>query len=331
MSSGETDGAALPIDIEEGSRANEAFMLLADSTRLDILLALWERYEGTMGDNAMTFSELFDAVDYDDRGNFSYHLKKLVGTYLVKSSDGYELSGVGLQLVRTVVGGFGVAAPELDLPAPDHDCPNCGARTDAVVRDQWFYRLCTACDGYFRKPGAPDGIISGAEVPAGAFVGRDPADLPRVIEQPTRNNRLSNIERICHGCSGPVHAELTVCPDHTAGGPCAACGTAFPAQVRFTCAVCKHDSIAHPRAVASCHPAVVAFYYDRGLPIQYDVKDPESYGRWKEQSMTHEMAVLSAEPPLVEVTMRYGGDELRLTLDGDIDVVDVVGPVPTET
>jgi hypothetical protein len=29
--------------------------------------------------------------------------------------------------------------------------------------------------------------------------------------------------------------------------------------------------------------------------------------------------------------MCYGGDELRLTLDGDVDVVDVVGPTPIET
>lgn len=330
MSLGDGEVREAEIDIEEGSPAHEGFMLLADRTRLDILLALWERYEGSLGHNAMTFSELYDAVDYDDRGNFNYHLKKLVGTYLSKSPSGYELSGIGLQLVRTVVGGFGVGVPDVELPAPDRDCPKCGAPTEAVVRDQWFYYLCTECEGFFRKPGAPDGIISGAEVPAGAFVGRDPADLPRVLEQPTSNARLSNIEGICPYCSGPVESEMTVCPDHDEEGPCETCGTAFPARVRFTCAVCKHDSIAHPRAVTSCHPAVVAFYYDRGLPIQFDLKDSESYAAWKDEAITHEMTVVSAEPPLVEIRMRYDGDELRVTLDGTVDVVDVVGPMPTE-
>ena len=35
----------------------------------------------------------------------------------------------------------------------------------------------------------------------------------------------------------------------------------------------------------------------------------------------HEQELVSAEPPRVRVTVRYGGDELRLTIDESMNVL----------
>ncbi|QRV14078.1 helix-turn-helix transcriptional regulator [Haloterrigena salifodinae] len=52
----------------------EAFRLLGHEIRVQILLALWRA-----SDHALGFSELYDAVDVDDSGQFTYHLSKLEG------------------------------------------------------------------------------------------------------------------------------------------------------------------------------------------------------------------------------------------------------------
>ncbi|NIQ52585.1 MAG: hypothetical protein GWN85_03630, partial [Gemmatimonadetes bacterium] len=54
--------------------ATEAFSLLANETRLGILLAIWEEQVPLAEDNTVPFSRLFERVAIEDRGNFSYHL-----------------------------------------------------------------------------------------------------------------------------------------------------------------------------------------------------------------------------------------------------------------
>ena len=52
---------------------DEAFAVLGDETRLQILQTLGE------ADEPLAFSALFDRIEYDDSSNFGYHLDKLVG------------------------------------------------------------------------------------------------------------------------------------------------------------------------------------------------------------------------------------------------------------
>lgn len=47
--------------------------------RVSILQTLWDAFESGRGGDDLSYSELFEAVDYDDSGNFSYHLQKLTG------------------------------------------------------------------------------------------------------------------------------------------------------------------------------------------------------------------------------------------------------------
>ena len=76
--------------------AEEAFSALGNQTRMQILLALWRAYDPFASDNAVPFSELFEAVGVDDSGQFNYHLGKLRERFVTRRETGYELTPVGL-------------------------------------------------------------------------------------------------------------------------------------------------------------------------------------------------------------------------------------------
>ena len=73
----------------------EAFGVVANETRLDILEALW-RAE----DRPVAFSELHDSVEMRDSAQFNYHLQQLTDQFVAKTDDGYDLRHAGAQVVR---------------------------------------------------------------------------------------------------------------------------------------------------------------------------------------------------------------------------------------
>jgi hypothetical protein len=74
------------------------------------------------------------------------------------------------------------------------------------------------------------------------------------------------------------------------------------------------------------YPSVVAFYHDRGIPVQYESAERGSF-QPRFQEIDHgeeiEYELVSTDPPRVRVTFRHEGDELALTLDEGVNVVDV--------
>jgi hypothetical protein len=69
------------------------------------------------------------------------------------------------------------------------------------------------------------------------------------------------------------------------------------------------------------HPAVVAFCWDHGIELGYASDDT---ARWLTNLFENvDQELLSSDPPRVCVSVEYGGDELRLTLDEEMNVVDV--------
>lgn len=75
---GETDGPE-----DSGLPPDEAFAVLGDESRIDILKSLGE------ANDQLSFSELYERVDTPDSGQFSYHLDKLLGHFVRKTDDGY--------------------------------------------------------------------------------------------------------------------------------------------------------------------------------------------------------------------------------------------------
>jgi DNA-binding transcriptional ArsR family regulator len=312
-----------------GPRAVEAFSVLGHETRLAILLALWEAYEPFAAENAVPFAELRKRVGMRDGSQFNYHLSRLVGHYVGKTERGYELRHAGHQLVRAVIAGAGIEDPTLEPTEVDQRCPVCGASTNVLYRDERLFQVCTECDGRLGgmshyRPGT---LVSTDLDPAGVH-GRTPDELLNAGF--VRGMRIiqSGIEGVCAVCSGPIERWLNVCTDHPSEGMCPTCGRRYDVMVRFRCPVCK----AHSEVDPSCswlvlhHPAVVAFYYDRGIPVQYESAGTGSFQpRFQEIDFGKDVGyeLLSADPPRVRVTFRHEGDELALTLDEEANVVDV--------
>jgi hypothetical protein len=80
-----------PVNVEIQSPA-AVFEALASETRIEILEAL-----GDPPGETMSFAELYEAISIDDSGNFSYHLNKLLGTFVRKEGEEYLLSHAGEQ------------------------------------------------------------------------------------------------------------------------------------------------------------------------------------------------------------------------------------------
>jgi len=81
--------------------AEDAFSLLGESLRLDIIRVLWEAGRG----NPVRFSNLYDHIDVSDSSRFNYHLQQLIPHYVRKSEEGYRLTEAGERIVRAVNAG----------------------------------------------------------------------------------------------------------------------------------------------------------------------------------------------------------------------------------
>lgn len=324
----DADSGESPLDAAAGAagpHATEAFALLGNDTRLAILLALWEAYDPASDDNVVSFSELFAQVDYDNAGNFSYHLDQLDGQFVRKRADhgGYELRDTGLAVVKTIIAGAGVADTSLDPTEIERLCPLCGATTAVSYDDGILYQVCTACDGIAAGPSLPDGYLNATPFHPAGLTDRNPTELVEAAEVAAYRHMQTMIEGLCTACSGPVDATLEACSDHYADGVCENCGRAHAFWARFECRVCKDHHVTTPVVLTVFHPAIIAFYYDHGLSPQWHAREFDGLPQASEDDLDHEMAMVSEDPVRVEVTISLNGDDLRVTFDETASVVSV--------
>ena len=317
-----------PLDTAAGAAgpaATEAFALLANETRLAILLVLWESYHPAAEDNAVSFSELYEQIDYDNAGNFSYHLDQLDGQFIRKRAEpeGYELRDTGLSLVKTVIAGAGVADASLDPVDIDRPCSLCRGTTAVSYEDGVLYQICTDCDGVSTEAALPDGYLNATTFPPAGLTDRSPAELVAAAEVTAYRRMQTMVEGICSACSGPVDALLETCSGHNPDGVCENCGRAHAVWARFQCRVCKDHHVTTPAVLSVFHPAVVAFYYEHGVSPRWHAREFDGLPRVGDDQLDHRMALVSEDPPRVEVTICLDGDELGLMFDETVSVVGV--------
>lgn len=319
------DGPLAGADDWVDGRATEALSLLGDETRVAILLALWEAYRPPLDeDGPLSFSELYDRVDIRDSGRFNYHLDKLRDHYIQKTDDGYKLRPFGLKLVQTVLGGVGrdvsLERSEIDVP-----CPLCDGVTAVTYYDGRLYHFCTECPGGGTgREGAPEGMLFAEQLQPAGLSNRSAEEVFAAGRFGLNQIQTMLAGGLCPRCSGAVETAVHVCEGHVEDddGPCPACGNRSAMRVQWTCSVCKNDGFRSPNGVVLLHPAVIGFYHDHGLDVGgYPSNDFETCKR--AMRLDHDQELLSTEPVRILVTVRYGGDELRLTLDGAMAVVDI--------
>ena len=312
-----------------GPNATEAFSILGNETRLAILITLWDELDPFAEDPtdymvgaAIPFSELRRRVGVRDPGQFHYHIDQLVGRFVKKTDDGYELNAAGKEVVRTVIATVGFDQQSTEPSEIDDPCPFCGAPTEVTYQNYRLYQVCTECDGMYSLDEHPDGIIVGWKS-SPALINHGSAEgMYYASRREAAHLYALRYEGVCARCSGPITRSVHVCEDHDPqdGASCPACDRQFEVAGRFVCDVCKEGNICPVlKAVWAPHHRVIdEFLVSHGvLPeFPYLTKVP-----WLET----EESIISVDPIKVRITLSVGNDELELLVDEEINVVEAPG------
>lgn len=334
MGDGNTTGSSTEVDVGgTDEQVTHLFSLLGDETRVGTILALAEASAplnrevwNPTGMNAVPFSDLRERVGAPDPGNFNYHLGKLDGHFIQQTSDGYELSPAGRRIVKTVISIAGFEDTALPETQIDLACPNCGAPTALVHRQQRMYHRCTECDGNVVVGGQhPSGILSGVMLDQAVIRNRSPEEIVLAQYAWKFHSFALALEGLCMMCSGRIEGSLHVCEAHepASAGPCRACGYSYEATGQFVCSVCNHTQLWGLIQLGVIHPAGIAFCREHGIDIEFGDRDLGTLERLFGLYGKSELDIQSHEPPRVGVTLRNRDDELQLTFDHDLAVDEV--------
>jgi DNA-directed RNA polymerase subunit RPC12/RpoP len=238
-------------------------------------------------DDPLAFSELRDRVDVRDSGRFNYHLGELRGRFVERGEDGYALRFAGRKLVGALYSGVYTEDVGRIGPQPvEGSCVNCGSALEAVYEDEHGKIDCTDCEVTVVMSGIPPAFVEGRE-----------DDLAAAIDGYVRTTQRSFLDGFCSACSGPTTGRLTE-------------GEFGPRAV-LTCERCGSKFHGLAGWVAMDHAATVAFYHDHDRDL-HDIP-------------TWELGWLDAaewDGDRALLTVELAGDELRLTVDDSLAVVD---------
>lgn len=315
------------------SETTDAFAILGNETRLAILFALWEAYEPGAEENSLSFSALREEVGVRQGAQFNYHLDKLVGRFVRKAEAGYELRRSGLLLVQSIIAGTATTAPDFEPSEIDAECPLCGAATAIVYENVYVYQRCTECEGWTTAEDAhPRGTLVGWTLEPTGLTNRTAREVFAVSTIKTFGRMAMRFEGVCPECSGPVEWTLEICEDHDGGEGerCSQCGRSDAILAREVCTVCKSWGRGSPSLKVIFHPAVVSFFYDRGVEIGFTGGlDFETVRDILALSEEFTEEVVSQAPLRIAVRITHGQDHLELLLDEQMRVVEVSGTEST--
>jgi len=309
----------------EGLAPEDAFAILGDETRLDIVRTLWESgalHEYDDIDDSITrisFSTLRRRVGVDDNGQFNYHLSKLTPHFVRQEADGYRLSGAGKKIARTVVAVAGEPDSEV-VSEVDTPCPLCGAAVTAAYEDQWLRFACAECGGLFGDA-APEGTLLNFPFPPAGITdaGHAVEDIMTTGLYRCMLDLTYMMQGVCRECTGHVCGTVSVCEDHDAGETaCETCGSPFESWGELRCETCGFGKRLPIELCILGLAPVIGFLYNQ----EFDVLAP-SLSEVVDLLQTQVETAVFQEPRHVAATIEADGDELTLVLNDELGVVDV--------
>lgn len=304
----------------DASTRNEAFQLLSDNTRLEILHVLWE-HQNRSGTPSMRFADLRDHLSADDPGRLNYHLNKLTTHFVRRTEDGYQLREAGKRIVRVLLSGTAIDDPEIDPVDVDMSCWYCDGQAKWSYRDGWRYLECTNCDARC-VDSFPPGVLSKSVFPPSGLLDRTPNEINEADRIWSAHRRASVMDEVCPECAGSMPVEsIDICADHDPDWDnyqyCEGCGSIFWMRVSHVCEVCKYSWKLPTLFYPTRHPAVVAFFYEHGIEFDLAVHEQRTL------ILDFREELVSADPVRIRTTIPIEGEELQLTFDEGMDVIDV--------
>ena len=272
---------------DTGFDAAQAFSLLGDETRVAILEAL-----AASSDAPKTFAQLREAVGVEDSGRFNYHLGKLVGRFVEKTEDGYQLTFAGSRVVGAVYEGTYAEGDTIEPITLDADCMECGASLELAYADERVTVECSECEN----------VDAAFGFPPGAIAGREPEELPAVLNSHTVTMLEQLRSDFCTNCSGPVSPSIDAADEEV--------------TVQFSCDRCYTTARTSVASLLLTEPAVVSFHYDHGIDIRETLLGTLG---WLVDNDTEQV---SESPPRYAVTGTLDDERLRVVVDDTLEVVE---------
>lgn len=296
---------------------DEVFAVLGEETRLRILRELGA------AERPLAFSELFDRIDYPDSSNFGYHLDKLVGHFVRKTDEGYDLWQAGSRVVQAVLSGVVTDVPVLEPTEVDRPCPFCSENVEVAFRQEQVVLHCSNCSGMFEeRDSGEDGFDDFGNLgvlllpPAGVHE-RAPDAVLRAAEIWTATELQAVAEGVCRRCSAPVDHSTEACAAHDAtGGQCEACGHRFGSRFTATCTTCPFHIVTPLVTPLAARSVVKGFLIEHGI-------DPISTEAFVFMKAAVEETIRSTDPLEVHFSLSADGDTLEVTMDEELSVVEV--------
>jgi hypothetical protein len=269
----------------------DAFAIVGNETRLRILEALWE------ADRPAAFSDLRRSVGMRDSAQFNYHLSKLRDQFVRKTDDGYEFQQAGKAIVRAVLAGTYNQNPELEPFPVEGDCVVCGGELNARYEDEVFYIMCSDCE-------RPHGTHT---FPPGGLEDRTREEVLAAFNQRARHLSCLCADGVCPECNGRVRTEIEPWEEMTEQ----------ELVVLHECDRCGKDIPSTAGLALLDDAEIVSFYRDHGV-------DLNTVPFWTLEWCTsdHHTEVLSRDPWRLRLTIPVGEEALRVTVDGDLTVLE---------
>ncbi|SDK84244.1 winged helix-turn-helix domain-containing protein [Natronorubrum texcoconense] len=271
----------------------DAFALIGNETRLAILEALW-----AADDRPVAFSELRREVGMRDSAQFNYHLQKLLGQFVVGSEDGYDFKHAGEKVVRSVIAGSFNEHPTIDPFPVEGSCVACGGPLEARYRDERLAIGCRDCGHGHGEYGFPPGGLND----------RTRDEVAAAFDQRVKHLHCLAADGVCPECSGRVESHVVEDDD---------CCLGATVRIDHECVQCGHTLCSAPGLRLLDHSQVVGFHRERGVSL-----DERPYWTLPWCVSDEYTTVVDRDPIRLRVRVPLEGDELRATLDADLEVLE---------
>lgn len=306
----------------EGMAPDEAFALLGNEIRVEILRELGD------ADGTVSFTELRDRVGIDRGRNFNYHLDKLLGHFVEKVENGYQLRPAGRRVVEAVLSGTITDTPTVDRTEIDLTCWYCGATTTEIsYRDEVVTLYCAECGGTYdgssetfgpTTPADQDRLGSIILPPAGIRL-RSPEGIARAALSRLLLEMETVVADVCPRCSAPIEKSLVVCEDHDGAGVCDQCDRRYALAVDIACMNClfqRRETILglYLLAVSPIRMFLTDHGFDHVAPsfeLLFGILAP------------YEENIDRMDPLRAEITFSIDDDAIALTVDEELNIVGV--------
>ncbi|MFB6193550.1 MAG: winged helix-turn-helix domain-containing protein [Halobaculum sp.] len=311
--------AGEPLAEEERLAPDEAFSILGNETRVEILRALGEAGE------PLAFSTLYDRVEAANSAQFNYHLDKAVGHFVERAGEKYRLAPAGERVVEAVLSGAVTDQPETRRTPVDVSCHYCGGSVETAWRAGGLDLYCTECAG--RYGGSPrldetdrsvEGYLGRHPFPPAGVRNRTPSEA--VCASWTWGNLevLALASGLCPRCGATVDRSVSVCDDHESEGVCGTCDGRYAVTATFDCTNCIHSTGGDPIVALAATTELFALLAGNG----YNPVDPDSLTRVEAVHGGYEETIHSRDPLRADYTFAVEGDRLTLSVDESLRVID---------